>query len=159
VFVLSWLACNGPEDSGERPIDVVVSLDWTLMQPDPLDPEADCDEAGVHEDAGVIEVDTNLCGWATLSQPSMGPVHEGESLDLLAWHSALASTETGEQGVMWLELGGERLFSVTKDIPSSEEVFVETVELTGSHPSGSEVRLHVHNHGGNSWSLAHLRRR
>ena len=131
---------------------------WVLIQPDPLDPDAVCEPAGIQVENTVLELRTNDCGWATFEQPSMADVAEGDTLDLFGWHSALASEEPDAEGVMWLELDGQRIWEVVVPIPAAEEVYIETWASHHSADEGSGVRLHIHNHGGNTWNLASLER-
>ena len=40
----------------------------------------------------------------------------------------------------------------------ADAVYIETMEAQTSLAPGEPIRVHVHNHGANSWRFVHLRR-
>jgi hypothetical protein len=106
-------------------------------------------------EAGRGEVDTTLCNHVTLSQPSLIRVHEGDVLDLFAFHSALAAPEPA-QGRMALWMDDVLIWEVLPDIPSSEVIYLDTVVSPQDFSKGVTVQLPISNHGGNSWRFVSL---
>lgn len=150
--LLALTACTG-----NAPTQIIDPALWTVITPDPIDPDVTCGEDALQLEEGLVEVDTTLCGTVTLTQPSLARVREGDALDLFAFHSALSAAEPGE-GHMAIWLDGTLLWEVRPPIPSTELIYLETVTAAALAPAGSEVRLHIANHGGNSWRFVSLER-
>ncbi len=154
------------DDSGSSSpgtIDLVRAEDWARLAkrldsfPDHRPDEIECDSDGWHPEAGVLEVETNNCNYASLVQSSRASVVSGDTVDLLVYHSALSALEPAEAHVAVL-LDGETLWEETIPIPSASEIYDISIVPTRDVPAGSPVVLHLHNHGGNAWKLGHLRR-
>lgn len=139
------------------PLAVIDPAAWTAISPDPLDSSQDCAAEAMQLEAGLVEIDTTLCNWVTMDQPSLAKVREGDLLDVFAFHSALSAAEpaTGRMAV-WID--DELVWEVTPPIPSAEGIYSEQVVAPSTAPAGSEVRLHISNHGGNSWRFVSLER-
>lgn len=156
----------GPGASDELPL--VTAEGWSLLPPD-QDPWADerpdqvpCDPAGVRSEEQVLEVDTGLCGWASLMQPLRATVPAGAELELLAYHGTLTGTGPAdsaapEWGRMELRIGEHALWSVDVQLPAAAQVYSTLIPVDRSLPAGAPLLLHVHNHGANSWRFAALK--
>ena len=146
------------------PVDRVLPTDWQALaeaeDPYPTHrPETvDCDPAGWHEEAGVLEVETNLCPYANLVHPTRADIEVGDTLSLLTYHSALSAVDEPAEAHLAVLVDGEPIFDRTIPIPSASEIYDHTVTALRAVPAGAPVVLHVHNHGGNAWKLAHLKR-
>ncbi|MCO4772915.1 MAG: hypothetical protein KDA24_22980 [Deltaproteobacteria bacterium] len=116
-----------------------------------------CTGPGFGEDLGVLDIDTNTCAYVSASQPSLADAQPGDQLHLLAWHQALASTDPDARGHMAVLLDGEVLWEIDVAIPASAEVYESFFDVPELIPEGTDVVVHVHNHGGNTWRLGHLR--
>ncbi|MFT5583598.1 MAG: hypothetical protein ACI9VR_001176 [Cognaticolwellia sp.] len=156
LFLL--LACAGdpPQDSGPR---LLVDADtWQILDDtqDPIGPAPEpCGAAGVQVESGVIEVLTDACPWVTLGQPSLTNLKAGDTISLLAWHGTLAAPEPAT-GHMSIWIGEEEIWRIEPDIPSEAVIYEEQLTAHDSAPEGTMIRLHVHNHGANSWRMGHL---
>lgn len=162
ALALTCAALGCAEDpTAEGTWDLVDPAAWSLvpLADDPFDPPADaaCDPRGVQLEEGTVEVLTDLCGWATLTQSAAVDVAPGDALAWFAFHGPLTAAEPAE-GVMILQVDGETLWSVTVPIPSGEGIYLEDAVADQAWPEGAEVTLHVHNHGANAWRFVHLRR-
>ena len=106
------------------------------------------------EDA-TLEVDTGLCNYLSLSQPSLGQVHSGEPISLVAWHAQLWDAEAAEAHIAVL-FDGTMAWQTTVPIPSDPGVFdlefAAPVDLAVDAP----IQLHLHNHGSNTWNFLEL---
>ena len=73
------------------------------------------------------------------------------------YHSALASVEDPAEGhfSLWL---GETNSGRTVAIPAAAEIYLVPIQVDWSLEAGSEARIHLHNHGGNSWRVAYIKR-
>ena len=113
--------------------------------------------SGFGEYLGLLDIDTNQCGYVSAAQPTLDDVFAGDEIEILAWHQALASTDPDAQGHMALVLDGELLWELVVDIPASAAIHEVHVPMDRDIPAGSEIVVHVHNHGGNTWRLSHVR--
>jgi hypothetical protein len=104
---------------------------------------------------GVVEVDTGVCGWATLTQPALVDVLEGDALDVLAYHSALVDADGVGTLSVWLD--HELLWSLEVPQPAAQQVYFPELIAPADVPAGAPVWVHVDNHGANNWRFAHLR--
>ncbi len=153
VALLATLAACG----GDEPKPVIDAAAWLPVLPDPLDPSQTCSESATRLEEGLVEVDTTLCNHVTLSQPSLLRLREGDVLDLFAFHSALSAPEPA-QGRMAVWIDDVLVWEALPDIPSSEVIYLETVDAPQDFDKGATVQLHISNHGGNSWRFVSLDR-
>jgi hypothetical protein len=177
VFALGCTGANGPNDkandtdqwgnnpdTGRIPLSLIEFDRWTLLDPerDPSpehrSPESSCDPGGAIPEEGVFEVNTNDCGYAVLGQPTMHSIAAGDSLELLMYHSALSAIDEPAEGHFSLWIGDTLFWELNVDIPAAAEIYFVPVTVDFDADEGTEVRVHLHNHGGNSWRIAHLKR-
>ncbi|MCB9743595.1 MAG: hypothetical protein H6740_13425 [Alphaproteobacteria bacterium] len=159
MLLLLLLACQ-PDPTATGTWDLIEASAWAPVASDPfLDGEdpPECQARGVVLEEGVLEVLTELCPWATLSQPSLVDVQPGDTLELFAFHGPLTAPEAAE-GVMAVQADGEPLWSVTVPIPSEDGVYIERWQAERGWEAGAELILHVHNHGANAWRFVRLER-
>ena len=126
---------------------------WAEHRPDPVG--CDEDQGLVAEDGG-FEVDTGLCAYASLRQPSLIGVQAGESLDLVVYHNLLWSEETDAEAHLVVALGDEVLVEEHIPIPAEAEVAQYDLVAAQDHVEGEDVWFHLHNHGANTWIFVHL---
>lgn len=149
--------------AGRESINLIDAQHWSILERDDdpfpahrADAKRLCNQGGFGEDLGVLDIDTQVCSYVSAAQKTLADALPGDQLNLLAWHQALASTDVGAQGHMALLLDGEPLWDLVVDIPASPEVYDVFFPVDEPIPAGTEVVVHVHNHGGNTWRLAHL---
>ncbi len=152
--VLVLVGCGEPVEAL-----LVDALNWTYVPPeaDPFVPAGftppPCDPTGLLIEFGIYEIDTGLCPWATVSQPTAFAVRAGEGLRLVAYHTPLIAEEEGVEAVMEVRLDDEVLWTHTTPIPADDEVFLINHEAVDDHDRGALVLWHVHNHGLNGYRL------
>jgi len=140
---------------------LVTSDNWSLVSPDD-DPFAavrgePCqDPAAFAVEGTAIELDTEVCGVISVTQPSIVPVDTGDTVVVFITHASLVADEPGE-GLVGIALDGEVVWSEPVDIPSNSGVVEGEWVATRDLPVGSEVVFHVDNHGANSWTLVEVR--
>lgn len=163
--VLLLFGCPSAEPWTE-PIDLVAADRWTWLEGDD-DPftdgrpdDLDCSQLAVRAEEGSIEVQTELCSWVTLSQPTLGPVFADDRLDLLFFHNALAAPleEVDPAATIELWLAGEPLWQTVVRMPHAAELHRPELTPGRDLAPGAELLLHIHNHGQNSYRLTHLQR-
>ena len=116
----------------------------------------DCNPLGVTNESGVLEVQTDVCGYASLKQSALLGVARGTLVEVLVYHSALFDLEPAEGHVAVMS-GEQILMERWVEIPSEADVYA--LELTLEEPivESETITFHVHNHGANSWKMAHIR--
>ena len=162
VGFVALLGIGCPTEPAE-PIDLVVPEDWEILER-PDDPWVEHRDAskracrsGFLVEDGLLEIETDDCGYVSARQPTRVDIAPGDALDLLTWHSALASTTVGSTAHYVITIGDWPLFEITPDIPASAAVYDLQLPVEEAMPAGTDVVLHLHNHGANSWRFAHLK--
>ena len=154
-------ACGGPA-SGPDPAalpdgPILDPMAWrpAIAAEDPFeDRYADpgCSAGGYGVEGTIFEVETDLCAYLTATQPLPVDLPAGVTVETLVWHLALFATEPA-QGHVALRIGEHMVFDQRVDIPGPEQVYPVTWTTPQDLPAGTQVYLHVHNHGYNSWRL------
>ncbi len=183
IFTVAFLyACSAPDpktaardtssnlftdiDSGESEevVDLVFFDQWTILPevddpyPDHRGDYGDCDSSGVLPEDGVLEINTNDCGYAVVGQPLATDIAAGDWVELLMYHSALAAIDEPAEAHFSLWVGDNLYWERNFDIPLAAEVYPVPIIVDWSAPAGTLVRIHLHNHGGNSWGVGYLKR-
>ncbi|PRQ01094.1 hypothetical protein ENSA5_27760 [Enhygromyxa salina] len=119
--------------------------------------DAVCDDAGWYLDPfkQTLEIETELCNYLTLRQATLEALVPGDVVNVLAFHDVLTAPDPGE-GYLALSIDGEIEWEFHAPIPSDAAEIDETFTIDRAVPAGSEMQLHVHNHGPNSWELVAL---
>jgi len=99
-----------------------------------------------------VEIDTGLCSYLALGQPSLTEVQQGDTLHLRLWHLALYSDVEGEAHVA-LFLDDVLLWEDSVPIPSEAGMIRPEIHVEFDADEGSPVVFHLHNHGFNTWNF------
>ncbi len=150
---------------------------WVLM-PEETDPwstgrdpakvpcvQADLLVEEVGNDERWMSVNTQNCGYATLSQPLLEDVPDCSTLLVHIWYfKFLAPKETSVGYEIIVTVGdplldgGEPLLRVTGDtLPDESGLIYEVVQTKRAYSAGEPVYYHVSNHGQNSWEFIQFR--
>jgi hypothetical protein len=143
------------------PVSVVTIDDWRPEEPaaDPWAAERPADavcELGWGPEAGVFEVDSELCTFGTFVQPTLAPVVAGATMELIMVHDALYSEDAGAVAHVAVALGGEIAWETEVPIPSLQDYLRPTFAAPLDAPAGTPVHFHVHNHGYNNYRVVDL---
>lgn len=127
------------------------------------DPQADhrpavCALGAARIEDATLEFDTNDCVLFWVGVPLVAPVRAGEPLRLVTTHGSLVA-RVPALAHLRIDLEDEVLVDRTVPIPSTDSIDLENVTPTQPHAAGSLVRVHLHNHGQNTWRLVSLGRR
>jgi hypothetical protein len=116
--------------------------------------DAVCDDAGWSVDPfkESIEIQTEVCDYLTLHQPTLEPLEPGDVVTVVGYHDVLSAPEPAE-GYIGLALDGELAWEFQVPIPADAAEFEEEFTVDRSVPVASEMQLHLHNHGPNTWEL------
>jgi hypothetical protein len=124
-------------------------------QPGPID----CGPAGWYVepawDPPLLEIDTTFCNYVLLEQPAAAAVAEGDPIEFELRHYDLRAPEPAEAHIAW-SFGGELEWETSIAIPSDAAVHVFEWRAKHGLAAGEAIRLHLHNHGQNTWLIAGL---
>ncbi len=156
-------ACGDPVQEPIAPLaerSLVHADRWTPTLDDPFaehQPDTiDCGPAGRRVEPLGLEIDTGLCNYALLAQPLAHDVYAGEAIEISAFHDDLAASAPA-QGHVAVAIGGHVYWDAWVDIPSAAAPFGLTVPVDEDIDAGTDVVLHLHNHGVNAWTLSSVR--
>jgi hypothetical protein len=161
----TFSADSGHTEPGDTVVSNLVSFDaWSALGPD-SDPYPshrtathNCEESGLLAEEDVLEINTNDCDYAVIGQPIWADIEAGDLVELLMYHSALSSVDEPAEAHFSFHIGDRLFWERTIDIPWASEVYLIPIEVDWSAEAGTQVRVHLHNHGGNSWRVAYLKR-
>jgi hypothetical protein len=142
-------------------VPLIDQTEWSNYPPelDPLashQPDAiDCNIAGWFIERGSIEVSTGDCNYLLVEHPAQLAVAKGSPVQMELVHFDLGAPEPATAHVAIL-FGDEVQWELEIPIPSSAYVYKETFIATRDLDVGEPVRLHLHNHGQNTWVLESL---
>lgn len=151
-----------PTDGAVSYLSVIDQSEWANYPPE-LDPLADhqpdpidCGIAGWFVERGEIEVSTGQCNYVLVEHPAQVDIPKSGTLELEVLHFDLDAVEPATAHIAVLfddEVQWEREIP----IPSFAYVYKDTLQATRALSVGEPVRLHLHNHGQNTWKLSSLR--
>jgi len=157
-----------PRDAAEAPaagrVSLVIHELWNELEPakDPFDdrPErVDCTRAGVMAetlaDERALGVDTGLCNYLTVTQPTLEDVAAGQLIKVRLWHFELTAPAPAEAHAA-LVIDGQHVLDEKLPIPAAGGLIVKEVRALRAIPAGTPVFFHLHNHGMNSWALVEV---
>lgn len=161
------LGCEASSDPPEDPVTLPLARTdaWTRVTNESVDVFADqrpvdavCDDAGYFFDpiTQVLEIETDRCDYLTVQQPALEPIEAGDKIEIWGYHDLLLADDPA-QGYMGLAIDGQLLWEYRVQIPSGPRTIEGEFLVDRDFPAGSDVQLHVHNHGPNSWEVVALR--
>jgi hypothetical protein len=101
-----------------------------------------------------IEVDTGVCDYFAVQQPSLGRLRGGW-LHLRFGHGDLDAGFRAEAHFA-LYAADTLLFSQRMEIPAAAWDYTIDLDELEPFPRDTPLTLHLHNHGANTWSFAEL---
>lgn len=155
------LGCASSEDPDPTPawVPLVLAEDWqpALAGADPIAHHtgADaivCGEQDWHVELEGLEIETTRCNYASVQQPLLVDLAQGDELRVRVWWQALASPEPVD-GHLALLVGDELVWEEHVAIPGPAAAHDVTLASPVSAPAGTTVTFHLHNHGSNTWNL------
>lgn len=163
ALICAAAALQGCDDEGpalrSKAEPVIDNATWEAIPRDSdpfvtLMPEAvtSCLSPGVTAEADGVEFDTGTCGFISAQAPLTSAIARGERVRMVLWHLALYA-DPPAKGVMVVRIGDDEVWRLEVDIPHLEQVYQPEFTASKSWPKGTPVRVHVHNHGANTWKL------
>lgn len=105
-----------------------------------------------------FEVSTEGCAWFTGAQPLAVALAAGDEVRVRFIHGEVEVGETDYELAIALGEPMKVVWSKTVLKGAGEATFDETFTLAEAYAAGVPVRLHLSNHGANTWQLAVLER-
>jgi hypothetical protein len=161
---LSLLGCSGPgpedPDQTREKFELTDQAAWIEVQgpDDPFSPESipsNCGPGGARVEDTILEIETDICPYVTLSQATLGEIDIGDTVKFNFWHLVLVSDPPSEAHVV-VSLGQQSLLDKRIPIPSSEQIYPVVWQAKRMIPKGEAIFLHLHNHGYNSYRLSRI---
>ncbi|MEZ4382554.1 MAG: hypothetical protein R3A79_14550 [Nannocystaceae bacterium] len=163
LLLVSVAACDEAAPAAldpDRPL-----VDVTLWAPieaadDPLvdhrPPTIDCPVAAWGPEVGDLEVQTGVCNYLAIGQPSLREIAVGEVVAVDLWHAELDAAEPAT-GHFALIVDDDAVADIEVAIPAAPAVHRLDWTATRTIPEGATIGLHLHNHGYNAWTVVDLR--
>ena len=160
MILLGMLTSCGeeiPEPPREK-FELISQAAWVPVEDgqDPFSSEniaSNCGPGGYKVEATILEIETDICPYVTLKQATVDDVEIGDRIKFHFWHLTLISDPPSEAHVV-VQLGSQLKFEQRIAIPASEQIYPVSWEVTERIPKGSDMFLHLHNHGYNSYRLS-----
>ncbi|MCP4498371.1 MAG: hypothetical protein GY822_00185 [Deltaproteobacteria bacterium] len=149
------------------PVDVVDNTLWMVVQPE--DDVLSSHQPEVIECPGwahgieslgadtLFELETGDCNYANFSQVTLVDLRPGDVFLPYIWHLGLWAPEPATAHVA-LIIDGVVVWEEHLEVPSSALILQPEVVVQEYFVQGSEVVLHIHNHGVNAWRLLSIKR-
>lgn len=115
-------------------------------------PSVDCGRLGWYIERGQLEISTVDCNYALLEHPSLLAIAEGTEVLAELWYFDLVAPEPAEAHVALL-FGDALQWETLIAIPQPGNVRQVAFRATRALAVGESIRLHLHNHGQNTWLL------
>lgn len=128
---------------------------WDTADPfsDDVSDDAGCADGAWGRFTDYLDVDTaSDCTYLAVQQPSLARVRPGRQIRIQAWHGPLTS-EAPAEGHLVVSLGDLVLLDQSIELPAEDTVYLQDVPVEHAVPADTPVRLHLHNHGDNTWAV------
>ena len=109
-----------------------------------------CGLSGWFVEAGSLEVDTANCNYLSIEHPAAEAVPAGTEIELELGHFDLLAPEPATAHVALL-FESELQWEDFIDIPGPGNLERSRFRATRDLAAGESIRLHLHNHGQNTW--------
>src|SRR5690606_1386281 len=100
-------------------------------------------------------VDTGLCNYLTVEQPSQLAVNPGDTGNVRVYHYELSADEPAD-GHVAIAIDGVPVWGQVVAIPADPAWVEGRWTAKAEAPRGTKIQFHVRNHGANEWALAEL---
>lgn len=120
-------------------------------------PHVDCGPGGWYVEPAfevpLLEIDTNYCNYVLLEHPLLVDLAEGDTVTVEVRHYDLRAPDPASAHVaIWM--GDALEWETHVSIPNTAAVEIAHFRVSRARIAGELVRLHLHNHGQNTWQIA-----
>ncbi|HEY2736150.1 MAG TPA: hypothetical protein VGI70_19265 [Polyangiales bacterium] len=114
--------------------------------------EVSCGISGFYMEYGHLEVDTNFCNYLLAEHPASVAIDAGTAVTITLSHYDLNAAEpaTAHAAIIF---GDTVIWETYIDIPQPANVLTATVRIPEALAMGEQIRMHLHNHGQNNYTL------
>lgn len=154
-------AALNPPDANVTELPLIDHKQWRSYDAalDPLRSHqpamVDCTPPAWFIERNMLEVNTAECNYALLEHPSLLSIAAQTQVLLELWHFDLVAPEPAKAHAALL-FGDELQWETTFDIPAPGNVHQFSFRATRALAKDEPIRLHLHNHGQNTWLIASL---
>lgn len=161
--------CSGPADSNTSGDHWVDHAAWSLVAAPEADPFATayarpnvhaCESGAYFQPTtDTFEVELARCRerYISLHQPAVRDLHAGDSLQFTLSHLLLRPlTESVTEAYVALSVGSRLVWELRLQIAAPSNSYAVSIPITSEFPVGSDVVLHLHNHGENSYTFSQM---
>jgi hypothetical protein len=154
-------AADRADRAGAAPTAVIDHSAWRsyAASDDPLPahqpPSIECGVAGFYPERLGLEIDTGRCNYVLAEHPAQVAIAKGAELRFVVSHYDLVAPEPATAHVA-LSFGGDLQWQTTIDIPHAAQVIDTRLRASRALRDGEPIRLHLHNHGQNTWQVTTL---
>ncbi len=157
--LLLWAGCDeevtAPPATEPGAVIVAQSDAWqandTMVDPFPEHfDDQPCGPGAVRVEGEFLEINTGICGYNVLTQPTPTPIPSGATLTSDIIHQRLFAPTAAEAHVA-MTLGGDIVWDESIPLPTDLEVWSISWNAPSAYPAGTPWVLHLHNHGSNTW--------
>lgn len=114
-----------------------------------------CGLTGFYPERGELELDTGGCNYLYVEQPAPRAVPTDSELHLVLRHFDLAAPELAVAHVAIL-FGDALQWETSIEIPAPANAYEVAWRSDAPLAEGAPIRVHLHNHGQNTWTLSSL---
>lgn len=101
-----------------------------------------------------LGVDTNFCNQFLGEHPSIAGIEAGDRIVVRLWHFQLIGDSTAHIGIAF---GDDVVWEHHIEMPTETgALVVADATANESHPAGTPIRFHLHNHGANTYNLIEI---
>jgi hypothetical protein len=181
LFAVAVGCMDDASDSGaEYEPELITLTDWELspLEYDPYEDhqpeEVLCPVSAFRIESAQLEVEMDLCNYASLQFTAQQFVAKGTAVELLLLHTGLWAPVAGQAHVSLL-IDGEVFFEETPNIPAQAQFFFHETELSADLEEGAPIHVHIHGslsseedaedtgeasrHGANDWRIGYFNRK
>ena len=114
-------------------------------------------ETETEHDGVWFTIETNICGYLTVSQPLIRSIDKGEEVRIRIWYFTITIGEGEALFHIAIGADSEPVWSSSLEIPTEKGgLIMETWTAPRDYAIGETIYFNISNHGSNSWSLIEL---
>jgi hypothetical protein len=162
-MIILLLGClNGKNQDTSDMIPLVDLNSWQFkdLDTDPLlehQPEIiECELSAFRVELEQLEIRTDYCNYAAIVFETQKDIAASTTLEFLILHGGLWAIEDAEAHIA-VYLDGELFWEGFPPIPSTSEFFFHEQQIGRDIAKGSELYIHLHNHGVNDWKVGYFK--
>ena len=119
----------------------------------------DCAPGTWRVESGLLDIDLLDCNYLSVKHPISHPVRAGDDLHLVLWHLFLRAEDEPTESHWAVAIDGVIIWEETLSIPADPTIFDLVVPAPSDLSKGSDLVVHLHNHGLNTYKVLYVESR